>query len=57
MIRTNIYLAQDQIDRLRTVADAKQTTVAELVRRAIEAYLDAEERRKERQVRGHGNAR
>lgn len=46
MKRTNIHLAQDQIERLREVAERKGVSVAELVRRAIEAYLAAEERRK-----------
>lgn len=57
MIRTNIYLAADQVERLKKFADEKGTTVAELVRRAIEAYLDAEERRKDRHERGRGDGR
>ena len=46
MIRTNIHLAKDQIERLKVVADRKGISVAELIRRAIESYLEAEARRK-----------
>jgi hypothetical protein len=48
MKRTNIHIAQDQLDRLRSLAERKGVSYAELVRRAIEAYLDREERRKEK---------
>lgn len=48
MKRTNIHLAPDQVERLREVAERKGVSVAELIRRAIEAYLDAEERRRVR---------
>jgi predicted DNA-binding protein len=48
MKRTNIHLAPDQIERLREAAERKGVSVAELVRRAIEAYLNAEERRKKK---------
>jgi predicted DNA-binding protein len=48
MKRTNIHLAPDQIERLREAAERKGVSVAELVRRAIEAYLDAEERRRKK---------
>jgi metal-responsive CopG/Arc/MetJ family transcriptional regulator len=44
MIRTNIHLPKDQLERLRRVAETKDTSVAELVRRAVEAYLRAEEK-------------
>ncbi len=47
MKRTNIHLADDQLERLRKLAKAKGVSVAELVRRAVEKYLDAEERKKE----------
>lgn len=49
MKRTNIHLAPDQLERLREAAERKGVSVAELVRRAIEAYLDADERRKKKQ--------
>jgi predicted DNA-binding protein len=39
MKRTNIHLAELQIKRLRALSDKTGATVAELVRRAIEAYL------------------
>jgi predicted DNA-binding protein len=48
MKRTNIHLAPDQLERLREAAERKGVSVAELVRRAIEAYLNAEERRKKK---------
>jgi predicted DNA-binding protein len=48
MKRTNIHLAPDQIERLREAAERKGVSVAELVRRAIEAYLNVEERRKKK---------
>jgi predicted DNA-binding protein len=57
MIRTNIYLAADQVERLKTLAGKKGTTVAELVRRSIEVYLEAEENRQERRERRRGNAK
>lgn len=48
MKRTNIHLAPDQLERLREAAERKGVSVAELVRRAIEAYLNADERRKKK---------
>jgi predicted DNA-binding protein len=57
MIRTNIYLAADQVERLKKLAGEKGTTVAELVRRSIEVYLEAEENRQERRERRRGNAK
>lgn len=53
MKRTNIHLATDQIERLREVADRKGITVAELVRRAIESYLDAEDRKRKSREGSH----
>ena len=45
MKRTQIHLALDQLARLRDLTKSKGVSVAELVRRAIERYLDAEEQR------------
>lgn len=44
MIRTNIHLAPDQIERLKELAERKGVSVAELVRRAVEVMLDKEDR-------------
>ncbi len=44
-IRTNIYLPQEQIRRLRKLAEKKDVSVSELVRRAIEDYLKKEEKK------------
>jgi predicted DNA-binding protein len=37
--RTNIYLEEEQIKRLRALQKKTGAPVAELVRRAIDAYL------------------
>jgi Ribbon-helix-helix domain len=37
--RTNLHLKDDQLKRLRALSDKTGAPVAELVRRAIEAYL------------------
>lgn len=39
MIRTNIHLARQALDRLRALSAATGITVAEHVRRAVDAYL------------------
>lgn len=49
MKRTNIHIAADQLDRLRELAKLKGVSYAELVRRAIEVYLDREEKRTKRE--------
>lgn len=46
MKRTNIHLAPDQIERLREAAERKGVSVAELIRRAIEVYLEKDDRRR-----------
>ena len=46
MLRTNIHLDTDQRALLRALAESKGVCVAELIRRAIERYLDTEERRR-----------
>jgi predicted DNA-binding protein len=51
MRRTNIHIADDQIERLKALAKNKGVSYAELVRRAIEVYLDREEKRAERKGR------
>jgi metal-responsive CopG/Arc/MetJ family transcriptional regulator len=43
--RTNIYLPEEQLRRLRKMADKKDVSVSELVRRAIEEYLKNEEKK------------
>lgn len=40
--RTQIYLTDDQRRRIDRVAAAKGLTMAEVVRRAVDEYLDAE---------------
>lgn len=40
--RTQIYLTDDQRRRIDRVAAAKGWTMAEVVRRAVDNYLDAE---------------
>ena len=40
MRRTNIYLSEAQIARLRGVADSRGSTVAALVRDAVEEWLE-----------------
>lgn len=44
MERTNIYLTKPQLEKLRKVAAESGLTVAELVRRAIDLFLKAEEK-------------
>ena len=41
--RTNIYLPEEQIRRLKKLGQKKDVSVSELVRRAIEEYLKREE--------------
>ena len=43
--RTNIYLPEEQLRRLRKMAEKKDVSVSELVRRAIEEYLKNEEKK------------
>ena len=40
--RTQIYLTDDQRRRIDRVAEAKGLTMAEVVRRAVDEYLDDE---------------
>jgi predicted DNA-binding protein len=46
MIRTNIHLTTEQTERLKTLAQQTGLKPAELVRRAIDTFLDREERRR-----------
>jgi hypothetical protein len=39
LTRTNIYLDEKQLERLRARSEADNIPVSELVRRAIDAYL------------------
>jgi hypothetical protein len=40
--RTQIYLTEEQRRRLDALAEAEGVTMAEIVRRALDAYLDEE---------------
>jgi hypothetical protein len=42
MQRTNIYLADTQIDTLRRLAEQRGVPVAELVREAVDSWLQAQ---------------
>jgi predicted DNA-binding protein len=39
MKRTNIYLTEKQLERLRNQAEKESVAVAEIIRRAVEVYL------------------
>ena len=39
MKRTNVYLSDKQLERLRTRADQEGVAVAELIRRAVDTFL------------------
>jgi hypothetical protein len=39
MKRTNVYLSEKQLERLRTRAEREGVAIAELVRRALDAFL------------------
>ena len=41
-IRTQVYLTEAQRGRLDALAEAEGVTMAEIVRRALDAYLDEE---------------
>ena len=43
--RTNIYLPEEQIKRLKKIATKKDVSVSELVRRAIENFLEEQEKK------------
>jgi len=49
MKRTNIYLAERQIEQLKIVAAQDNLNVAELLRRAIDMYLDHTYEKQERE--------
>jgi len=40
--RTQVYLTEEQRRRLDALAEAEGVTMAEIVRRALDAYLDEE---------------
>ena len=44
--RTNFYIPEPAIERLKKLAEKKDVSVSELVRRAIEEYLVREEKKK-----------
>ena len=39
MKRTNIYLSEKQLDRLRERAEREEVAMAELIRRAVDSFL------------------
>ncbi len=39
MKRTNVYLTEKQVERLRERADKEGLAVAELIRRSVDAFL------------------
>ena len=39
MRRTNVYLTETQVERLRTQAEKEGVAQAEIIRRAVEVYL------------------
>jgi metal-responsive CopG/Arc/MetJ family transcriptional regulator len=43
--RTNIYLPEDQIKRLKKISKKRDVSVSELIRRAIDGYLKEEEKK------------
>ena len=42
MQRTNIYLADDQLRSLRALSERRGTPVAQLVREAVDAWLESQ---------------
>ena len=40
--RTQVYLTEEQRQRIDALAEAEGVTMAEVVRRAVDAYLDEE---------------
>ncbi len=49
MKRVNYHLTEDQIARLQAVSKETGLSVAELIRRAVDAYINREEKRTSRQ--------
>jgi predicted DNA-binding protein len=45
MNRVNFHLTDEQRDRLRSLSERTGLTVAELIRRAVDAYLEKEEKK------------
>jgi len=43
--RTNIYLPEDQLKKLKNISTIKDLSVSEIVRRSIEEYLTKEEKK------------
>jgi predicted DNA-binding protein len=44
--RTNIYLRPDQVKRLKVISKKTGSSAAELVRRAVDAFLEKEAEKK-----------
>lgn len=51
MIRTQIQLTEEQADRLRAVAHDKKTSLASVIREAVDRYLAAEPSRSKKELR------
>ena len=41
-IRTQVYLTEEQRQRIDALAEATGVTMAEIIRRAVDSYLDGE---------------
>lgn len=48
MKRTALYLKEEQLKKLEAISSRTGAPVAELVRRAIDAYLEKQKKQKER---------
>jgi predicted DNA-binding protein len=44
--RSNVYLRPDQVKRLRAISAKTGSSSAELIRRAVDMYLETEEKKK-----------
>jgi predicted DNA-binding protein len=44
--RTNIYLRPDQLKRLKAISKRTGSSAAELIRRAVDAFLEKEEEKR-----------
>lgn len=49
MIRVNYHLTEEQISRLKALSEKTGLSVAELIRRAVDAYLEQDEKRAKRE--------
>ena len=44
--RTNIYLSELQLKRLKKLGEKRDVSISELVRRGVDQFLDREEKKK-----------